>query len=149
MSMSSYERCREGGISSVCSWIARPPIKRIGTPSACAASSRRPASATMSARGEASSAFDTLHQLDPGVADVDEVSTQDAVVRFAARVHAKRRADLPFAPRLVDVAVDREDRLTLLDQAAHGGRTARPPPHAPALGARPPRRRWGGGSRRG
>src|SRR4030081_1036960 len=68
----------------------------------------RPASTTISA-------FDTLHQLDAAVADVDEVPAQDAVVRFAAGVHAHRRADLPLAARLVDVPVDREQRLALLD----------------------------------
>src|SRR6266566_6052604 len=110
-------------------WIASPPISRIGTPSACAASRTRPASATMSASGPASSALDTLHQLDSAVADVDEVAAQDAVVRFAAGIHADRRADLPLAPRLVDVAVDRQDRLALLDQSPHGGRADRAPQH--------------------
>src|SRR5260370_4923867 len=65
------------------------------------------------------SAFDTLHQFDSGVADVDEVPAQDAVVRLAPRVHAHRRADLPLAARLVDVAMDRQDWPALLDQPPH------------------------------
>src|SRR6202521_4723503 len=68
------------------------------------------------------SAFDTLHQLDSSVADVDEVPAQDPVVRLAPRVDADRRTDLPLAARLVDVAVDRQDRLTLFGRPTTRGR---------------------------
>src|SRR3984893_17826958 len=71
------------------------------------------------------SAFDTLHQLDSAVADVDEVPAQDAVVRLAARVDADRRADLPLAAGLVDMPVDRQQRLALLDHTTHSGRADR------------------------
>src|SRR6266542_892475 len=101
-------------------------MSRIGTPSACAASRRRRASATMSASGPASSAFDTLHQLDPGVADVDKVPAQDPMVRLAPRVYSHRPTDLALAARLVDVPVDRQQRLALLDQPTHRRRPDRP-----------------------
>src|SRR5713101_5955655 len=113
--MSSYDRRSGSGISSLCAYTASPPIRRNGTPASCAASRMRSASTTISA-------FDTLHQLDSGVADVDEVPAQDAVVRLAPRVHGQGRPDLALAARLVDVAVNRKQGLALLDQPPHGRR---------------------------
>src|SRR5207237_9688800 len=102
-----------------------PPISRTGTPFASAAASMRSASATMSASGATCSALDTLHQLDSGVADVDQVAPEYAVVGLAAGVHAHGRADLPLAAGFVDMAVDREKRLALLDQPADRARADR------------------------
>src|SRR5882724_10776242 len=128
--MSPYERLSGSGIASVWKYTASPPISRIGTLLARAAASSRSASATMSESGVAAgSTLDTLHQLDPLGADVDQVSAQDAVVRLAARVHADRPAELPLSARLVDVPVHRQQRLPLLDHATHRRRTDRAAQH--------------------
>src|SRR2546429_8968460 len=93
-------------------------MSRSGTSPAWAASRMRSASTTISA-------FDTLHQLDSAVADVDEVPPQDSVVRLAPRVDADGRTNLPLAARLVDVPVNREQRLAFLDYSPNRGRADR------------------------
>src|SRR3954452_19686802 len=121
--------------------MARPPIRRRGTPPASAVSITRSASATMSASGPLvtsmpgsatpASALDALYELDLIVRDIDEIAAQDAVVGLAARVHAHRRTE-PVLPRcLVHMAMHAEQRLALLDQPPHGHRADRPPQDVP------------------
>src|SRR5690242_20780484 len=56
---------------------------------------------------------------------VHDRSEQIALLVRAAGINAERSADTAVAPRLVDVAVQRERRLMLLDRLAHRRRADR------------------------
>src|SRR5439155_17504361 len=67
----------------------------------------------------------TLHaqgSLDPIRAQIDQIAAQHTVVRLGAGVYAQRLADSSLAARLVDVAVNSEDRLERLDRLPDAGR---------------------------
>src|ERR1700745_1097968 len=72
------------------------------------------------------SSVDQLVALDPflGV-ELDDRPHEHSFLVRAARVDGQRLPDLDRALALVDVAVQREQRLALLDRLAHGGRADR------------------------
>src|SRR5437899_1207494 len=112
--MSLIERGRRGLPSGAWRYTAAPPSTRAITPLRVATSTSRRDSATGSGRGTLSGCEEEI-DVASILGEVHDSAAEHVCRVIAARVQAHCRADLLRPLRLVDVAVQPDNRLMALD----------------------------------